>query len=35
MTLGLDTVYEAWWIQIIKALLIFSVALGILPLVIV
>ena len=35
MTLGVVGYYEAWWIQIIKALLIFAVALGILPMVIV
>ncbi|MGH2852386.1 MAG: complex I subunit 1/NuoH family protein, partial [Solirubrobacteraceae bacterium] len=35
MTLGIAGYYEAWWIQIIKALVIFGVALGILPLVIV
>jgi NADH-quinone oxidoreductase subunit H len=33
--LALAGYYEAWWIQIIKALLIFGIALGILPLVIV
>ena len=33
--LGLETYYEPWWIQIIKSLLIFAVALGILPLIIV
>jgi NADH-quinone oxidoreductase subunit H len=35
VTLALDTYYEAWWIQIIKSLVIFGIALGILPLVIV
>jgi NADH-quinone oxidoreductase subunit H len=35
VTLALAGYYEAWWIQIIKALVIFAVALGILPLVIV
>ena len=35
MTFGLDTYFEPWWIQIIKSLLIFAVALGILPLIIV
>ena len=35
MTLAIAGYYEAWWIQIIKALLIFGVALGILPLIIV
>ena len=35
MTLGLAGYYEAWWIQIIKSLVIFGIALGILPLIIV
>jgi NADH-quinone oxidoreductase subunit H len=35
VTLALDTYFEPWWIQIIKSLLIFAVALGILPLIIV
>src|SRR5471030_413043 len=35
MSLGIVGYYEAWWIQIIKALVIFGIALGILPLVIV
>jgi NADH-quinone oxidoreductase subunit H len=35
MTLGIAGYYEAWWIQIIKALVIFGVGLGILPLIIV
>ena len=35
MTLADAGLYEAWWIQIIKALVIFGVALGILPLIIV
>ena len=35
MTLAVAGYYEAWWIQIIKALVIFGVALGILPLIIV
>ena len=35
MTLAIAGYYEAWWIQIIKALVIFGVALGILPLIIV
>jgi NADH-quinone oxidoreductase subunit H len=35
MTLGIVNYAEPWWIQIIKSLLIFAVALGILPLVIV
>jgi NADH-quinone oxidoreductase subunit H len=35
MTLAVAGYYEAWWIQIIKALVIFGVALGILPMIIV
>ena len=35
MTLAIAGYFEPWWIQIIKALLIFGVALGILPLIIV
>ncbi len=35
MILGDVTLVEAWWVQIVKALLIFAVALGILPLLIV
>jgi NADH-quinone oxidoreductase subunit H len=35
VTLAVAGHYEAWWIQIIKALVIFGVALGILPLIIV
>ncbi len=35
MTLSVVGYYEPWWIQIIKAIVIFAVALGILPLVIV
>jgi len=35
VTLADAGLYEAWWIQIIKALVIFGVALGILPLIIV
>ena len=35
MSLGLVGYYEPWWIQIIKALVIFGLALGILPLIIV
>ena len=35
VTLALAGYYEAWWIQIIKALVIFGIALSILPLVIV
>jgi NADH-quinone oxidoreductase subunit H len=35
MTLSVVGYYEPWWIQIVKAIVIFAVALGILPLVIV
>jgi NADH-quinone oxidoreductase subunit H len=35
MTLAVVGYYEAWWIQILKALVIFAVALGVLPMLIV